>query len=55
MSERILYQDPRQPVEKRVQDLLGRMTLEEKVGQMCQVDGRRDAEQRSSGKGLGPG
>lgn len=29
-----LYLDARQPVEKRVEDLLRRMTLEEKVGQM---------------------
>ncbi len=29
-----VYKDPRQPLERRVEDLLGRMTLEEKVGQM---------------------
>lgn len=29
-----LYQDPGQPLDKRVDDLLGRMTLEEKIGQM---------------------
>lgn len=29
-----LYRDPSQPVEKRVVDLLGRMTVEEKVGQL---------------------
>ena len=29
-----LYQDAKQPIEKRVEDLLGRMTLAEKVGQM---------------------
>lgn len=29
-----LYLDARQPIETRVEDLLGRMTLEEKVGQM---------------------
>jgi beta-glucosidase len=28
------YRDATQPIEKRVEDLLGRMTLEEKVGQM---------------------
>jgi beta-glucosidase len=31
---RPLYRDPTQPIEKRVEDLLGRMTLEGKVGQM---------------------
>ena len=38
------YQDARQPVSKRVADLLARMTLEEKVGQMTQTErasGRR--------------
>ena len=29
-----LYRDARQPIDKRIDDLLGRMTLEEKVGQM---------------------
>ena len=29
-----VYLDPKQPVEARVRDLLGRMTLEEKIGQM---------------------
>ncbi len=33
-----LYLDPTQPVEARVADLLGRLTLEEKVGQMTQID-----------------
>src|SRR5262245_56050832 len=28
------YRDPTQPIANRVEDLLGRMTLEEKVGQM---------------------
>jgi len=32
------YKDPSQPVEVRVEDLLSRMTLEEKIGQMTQVE-----------------
>jgi beta-glucosidase len=30
----LLYLDPNQPIEKRVEDLLSRMTLEEKLGQL---------------------
>lgn len=30
-----VYKDPQQPVEKRVEDLLSRMTLEEKAAQLC--------------------
>jgi beta-glucosidase len=33
-APRALYQDPSQPVEARVKDLIGRMTLEEKVAQL---------------------
>jgi beta-glucosidase len=32
------YLDPRQPVERRVDDLLGRMTLADKIGQMTQAE-----------------
>ena len=32
------YEDPSQPVEKRVSDLLKRMTLDEEIGQLWQVD-----------------
>jgi len=31
-----IYKDPSQPINKRVEDLLKRMTLDEKIGQMCQ-------------------
>ena len=33
-----VYKDPSQPVAKRVEDLLSRMTIEEKVGQMTQTE-----------------
>jgi len=33
-GQQFLYLDPNQPVEKRVEDLLSRMTLEEKLGQL---------------------
>ena len=36
------YLDPTLPVERRIDDLLARMTLEEKVGQMlCLWQGKR--------------
>ncbi len=34
-----IYLDPSQPVDKRIEDLLSRMTLEEKIGQLCQYSG----------------
>jgi beta-glucosidase len=37
-AETLPYLDPRTPVESRVQDLLSRMTLDEKIGQMVQAD-----------------
>jgi len=36
-ADRPLYQDPQAPVEQRVEDLLGRMTLEEKIVQLTTV------------------
>ncbi|MBK9926488.1 MAG: glycoside hydrolase family 3 C-terminal domain-containing protein [Anaerolineales bacterium] len=33
-----IYTDPSQPIETRVEDLLKRMTLDEKIGQMTQVE-----------------
>ncbi|MDQ3397113.1 MAG: beta-glucosidase, partial [Deinococcota bacterium] len=37
-AETPLYKDPAQPVSARVEDLLARMTLAEKVGQMTQIN-----------------
>ncbi|MEI6422720.1 MAG: beta-glucosidase, partial [Lentisphaerota bacterium] len=31
------YKDSKQPLEKRIRDLLGRMTIEEKAGQLNQL------------------
>jgi beta-glucosidase len=39
-AETPLYRDAAQPVERRVADLLARMTLAEKVGQMLQLNGQ---------------
>jgi beta-glucosidase len=41
-TESPLYLDPTASVDARVEDLLSRMTLPEKVGQMLQLDGRHD-------------
>jgi beta-glucosidase len=40
------FRDPRLTIEQRLDDLLARMTLAEKVGQMLQLDGRTDAVQQ---------
>ena len=40
MSETPPYKDPSQPLERRVEDLLSRMTLAEKVGQLLQLNGQ---------------
>ena len=42
MSAGPLYKDPSSPVAARVEDLLGRMTPEEKLGQLQQLDGHAD-------------
>ena len=35
-----IYRDPNEPVEARIRDLLSRMTLKEKAGQMTQSERR---------------
>ena len=52
-SSKLPYQDAGRPVEERVADLMARMTLEEKVGQMCQMEGRREPEHWVRDKGFG--
>src|SRR5580698_5012000 len=39
-----VYEDPSQPIKKRVNDLLRRMTLQEKIGQLWQSDTPNDAD-----------
>ncbi|KAM7524344.1 hypothetical protein LguiA_014246 [Lonicera macranthoides] len=38
--EYIIYKDPKQPINARIKDLMSQMTLEEKIGQMAQIDRR---------------
>ncbi len=40
MAKKKIYTDPNRSVENRVKDLLGRMTLPEKIGQMMQLPAR---------------
>lgn len=37
-AEYMKYKDPKQHLNVRIKDLMSRMTLEEKVGQMVQID-----------------
>lgn len=37
-AEYLKYKDPKQPLNNRIKDLMNRMTLEEKIGQMTQID-----------------
>ncbi|GJW57544.1 lysosomal beta glucosidase-like protein, partial [Tanacetum coccineum] len=37
-TETMKYKDPNQPINVRIKDLIDRMTLEEKIGQMTQID-----------------
>jgi beta-glucosidase len=47
--DRPLYKDPAQPVERRVEDLLSRMTLEEKAAQLQSVWEHKDRIQTPDG------
>ncbi|KAH7838152.1 hypothetical protein Vadar_022634 [Vaccinium darrowii] len=38
MAENWIYKNPNEPVEARTKDLLSRMTVKEKIGQMTQID-----------------
>lgn len=53
MPEDLPYRDSSVPVEERVADLLSRMTREEKVGQMMQLDARDDLEDHVLGRHVG--
>lgn len=46
MTVTLPYLDPSLPVADRIADLLGRMTVEEKIGQMLQLDARDDLEEQ---------
>lgn len=48
-AQQPIYQNPSASVEDRVEDLLGRMTIEEKVGQMNQYVGLKHVEENSAG------
>ncbi|XVF06625.1 hypothetical protein REPUB_Repub06bG0065600 [Reevesia pubescens] len=37
-AQYVKYKDPSQPLNVRIKDLMGRMTLEEKIGQMIQIE-----------------
>jgi len=39
-----IYTDPSKSPKERTKDLISKMTLEEKIGQMCQIDGNENAE-----------
>jgi len=45
MSEYLPYKDSSLSIDERVKDLLSRMTIEEKIGQMLQLNGKIDPEE----------
>ena len=48
-AQRPLYKDASQPIAKRVEDLLGRMTLEEKAAQLITIWEQKDKIQTDDG------
>ncbi|MET1071488.1 MAG: glycoside hydrolase family 3 N-terminal domain-containing protein [Umezawaea sp.] len=53
MDHDLPFRDAARPIAERVADLLGRMTLPEKVGQMTQLDSREDLESHVLSKHAG--
>ena len=53
MTDVPAYLDPTRPTQERLDDLVARMTLREKVGQMLQLDARDDLEDIVVTKGAG--
>jgi beta-glucosidase len=53
LTESLPYLDPELPIAARVADLLDRMTVEEKVGQMLQLDARDDLDDHVLGTHVG--
>ncbi|MCI1019850.1 glycoside hydrolase family 3 C-terminal domain-containing protein [Microbacterium sp. C5A9] len=53
LTESLPYLDPELPIAARVTDLLDRMTVEEKIGQMLQLDARDDLDDHVLGKHVG--
>ena len=52
-TQSVPYLDPTMPIGGRVADLLGRMSVEEKVGQMLQLDARDDIDDHVLSKHVG--
>lgn len=53
LTESLPYLDPELPIAARVADLLDRMTVDEKVGQMLQLDARDDLDDHVLGRHVG--
>ena len=51
-SDTLVYKDASEPVEKRIEDLLGRMTLEEKLLQLNQYTIGRNTVENNLGEAV---